>query len=241
MGYACNKGGSGLSNTTAWHNRCLTVPMHVKLSPHSIAGDATTSAVWQYQLQLLLDSTGEGVFGIDLDGQCVFINRAGANMLGWEATAVLGRNMHQLTHHSHEDGTHYPDAECPIFNAFRQGLACRIESEVFWRKDHTSFAVEYSSHPIVDDGSVLGAVITFVDITARRQAAQALQHANAKLARANDELELRVGERTNALSSALGQVRQLAAYSETIREDERTRIAREVHYEPRAISWCVRP
>jgi signal transduction histidine kinase len=139
--------------------------------------------------------------------------------------------MHQLTHHSHEDGTHYPDTECPIFNAFRQGLACRIESEVFWRKDHTSFAVEYSSHPIVDDGSVLGAVITFVDITARRQAAQALQHANAKLARANDELELRVGERTNALSSALGQVRQLAAYSETIREDERTRIAREVHDE----------
>ena len=205
--------------------------MHVKLSPHSIARDTTSGAVWQYQLNLLLDSTGEGIFGIDLNGQCVFINRAGASMLGWDTTSVLGCNMHQLTHHSHEDGTPYPDTECPIFNAFRQGLACRIESEVFWRKDGSSFAVEYSSHPILEDGKVLGAVISFVDITARRQAAQALQQANAMLAKANDELELRVDERTTALSTALGQVRQLAAYSETIREEERTRIAREVHDE----------
>jgi len=183
-----------------------------------------TAALWQQQLSLMLDSTGEGIFGIDLDGCCVFINRAGAAMLGWNAADVQGRNMHALTHHSHADGSHYPDAACPIFNAFRQGLACRIDTEVFWRRDGSAFAVEYSSHPIVEDAVVRGAVITFVDITERRQAARALQ-------RANDELEMRVEARTCELSVALGQLRKLAEYSEKIREEERTRIAREVHDE----------
>lgn len=192
---------------------------------------ATDPTVWQKQLNLLLESTGEGIFGIDLDGRCVFINRAGADMLGWSGSDVLGLNMHQLTHHSHPDGTHYADTECPIFNAFRQGLPCRIDTEVFWRRDGTAFAVEYSSYPIVDDQEVRGAVITFVDITARRQAALDLQRANASLAQANDELEWRVGARTRELSAALRQLRELGAYSEKIREEERTRIAREVHDE----------
>lgn len=205
--------------------------MLLKPPPLSFAHDRGTGSLWQHQLNLLLDSTGEGIFGIDLDGHCVFINRAGASMLGWDSADVLGENMHELTHHSHADGSHYPDTDCPIFNAFRQGLACRIDTEVFWRKDRTSFAVEYSSYPIIDGDEVRGAVITFVDITERRQAAQDLQRANASLARANDELELRVGARTRELSAALDQLRELAAYSETIREEERTRIAREVHDE----------
>ena len=180
--------------------------------------------LWQHQLGLLLESTGEGIFGIDLAGHCTFINRAGARMLGWEPADVLGHNMHELTHHSHADGSHYPDTDCPIFNAFRRGLPCRIDTEVFWRRDRTAFAVEYSSHPIMDGPQVRGAVITFVDITERKRAADALQ-------KAKDELELRVAERTRELSVALGQLRELAAYSEQVREEERTRIAREVHDE----------
>jgi PAS domain S-box-containing protein len=180
--------------------------------------------LWQHQMELLLESTGEGIFGIDLEGRCTFINRAGARMLGYEPAAVRGQNMHALTHHSRADGNPYPDVECPIFNAFRQGLACRIDSEVFWRRDSTSFAVEYSSHPIMDGERVRGAVITFVDITDRKRASDELK-------RAKDELELRVMERTRELSAALGQLRELAAYSESVREDERTRIAREVHDE----------
>ena len=180
--------------------------------------------VWQHQLGLLLESTGEGIFGIDLAGHCTFINRAGARLLGFEPADVLGHNMHELTHHSHADGSHYPDTDCPIFNAFRQGLPCRIDTEVFWRRDRSAFAVEYSSHPILDGAQVRGAVITFVDITERKRAADALQ-------KAKDELELRVAERTRELSVALGQLRELAAYSEGVREDERTRIAREVHDE----------
>jgi PAS domain S-box-containing protein len=171
------------------------------------------------------------MFGIDLDGHCTFINRAGARMLGFEPAEVLGCNMHELTHHSHADGSHYPDTDCPIFNAFRQGLPCRIDTEVFWRRDRSAFAVEYSSHPILDGGQVRGAVITFVDITERKRAADALKEANGALHRAKDELELRVAERTRELSAALGQLRELAAYSEGVREEERTRIAREVHDE----------
>lgn len=180
--------------------------------------------LWQHQLGLLLESTGEGIFGIDLDGHCMFINRAGAEMLGHERSAVLGRNMHELTHHSHPDGSHYADTDCPIFNAFRRGLPCRIDTEVFWRRDGSAFAVEYSSHPIMDGAQVRGAVITFVDITERRRSALALQHAK-------DQLGLRVEERTRELSDALSQLRELSAWLDKVREDERTRIAREVHDE----------
>jgi len=185
---------------------------------------APPTDAWRDPLALLLASTGEGIYGVDLDGLCIFINPAGARLIGYEPDEVLGRNMHELTHHARADGSSYPEAECPIFNAFRQGLPCRIDSEVFWRRDGTAFPVEYSSHPIVDQGQVRGAVVTFVDITERRRAADALQHAK-------DRLEDRVHERTLALETALKQVRELAARSESVREEERTRIAREVHDE----------
>lgn len=194
------------------------------LSPLLPADGPISSPLWSHQLELLLESTGEGIFGVDLGGHCMFINRAGARMLGFEPAEVLGRNMHELTHHSHADGRAYPDTDCPIFNAFRQGLSCRIDTEVFWRRDHTAFAVEYSSYPIVDGPQVRGAVITFVDITQR-------QRERGELERAKTELERRVAERTSELSAALTQQRELAAYSETVREEERTRIAREVHDE----------
>ena len=179
---------------------------------------------WPDQLGLLLESTGEGIFGIDLDGHCVFINRAGAQMLGCESPEVLGQNMHWLTHHSHADGSHYSDTDCPIFNAFRRGLSCRIDTEVFWRRDRSAFAVEYSSYPIMDGTTVRGAVVTFVDITERKRAADALNEAKQLL-------EARVAERTHELQQALTELRELAAHTHAVREDERTRIAREVHDE----------
>ena len=188
------------------------------------ASPEPTDPLWQKQLSLLLESTGEGIFGIDLEGHCVFINRAGAQMIGHNASEVLGQNMHWLTHHSHADGSHYADNECPIFNAFRQGLPCRIDTEVFWRRDKSAFPVEYSSYPIMDGTTVRGAVVTFVDITERKRSADALRE--AKLA-----LEQRVDERTHELQSALTQLRELSAYSHAVREEERTRIAREVHDE----------
>ncbi|MFN5348387.1 MAG: PAS domain-containing protein [Polaromonas sp.] len=185
-------------------------------------------AAWRDKLSQLLESTGEGIFGIDMFGCCTFINRAGAELLGWQIDQVLGRNMHELAHHTHGDGTqagqHYPEHLCPIFHAFRSALPCRIDTEYFWRKDGTSFAVEYSSYPIMEGDLVQGAVVTFVDISARRQAEDALKQAHAVL-------EQRVSERTHELQEALRQLRELSAYTHSVREDERTRIAREVHDE----------
>jgi PAS domain S-box-containing protein len=182
------------------------------------------SAAWSERLQLLLESTGEGIFGIDLAGHCTFVNRAAAEMLGYRTEQVHGRNMHALIHHTHADGRHYPECDCPIFNAFRRGLPCRIDSEVLWRSDGSSFSAEYSSHPIVEGGVVQGAVVTMVDITERKRA-------EAQLQQAREQLERRVEERTHELTQALGQLRELSAYLETVREEERTRIAREIHDE----------
>jgi PAS domain S-box-containing protein len=193
-------------------------------SQPAMNGIVGVTDAWRDPLGLMLASTGEGVFGVDLDGLCVFINPAGARMIGMAPQQVLGQNMHVLTHHAHADGTHYPLDDCPIYNAFRRGEPCRIDSEVFWRADGHSFPVEYSSYPVFDQGQVRGAVVTFVDITERKRAEHALHQAK-------NELELRVAERTQALETALQQLRELAAWSEAVREEERTRIAREVHDE----------
>ncbi|HEX2012494.1 MAG TPA: PAS domain S-box protein [Roseateles sp.] len=182
------------------------------------------STAWSSQLQLLLESTGEGIYGIDTEGRCTFINRAAAAMLGRRPEVVLGLNMHALMHHSHADNSPYPEADCPILMAFRQGLPCRIDTEVMWRADGTCFPAEYSSHPIIDAGQVQGAVVTVVDISERKRAAELLRQSH-------EQLERRVEERTGELSQALAQTRELSAHLASVREDERTRIAREIHDE----------
>ena len=187
-------------------------------------GRKTAASLWHDRLSLLLDSTGEGIYGVDTEGLCSFINPAAARMLGYEAHEVLGRNMHELTHHTHADGAHYPVDDCPIFQAFRAGVSCRIDSDVLWRRDGSAFAAEYTSYPILDGGQVLGAVVTFVDISERKRQEQQLRQAH-------EQLEQRVRERTLALTQALGQMRDLQAHLDRVREDERTRIAREIHDE----------
>jgi PAS domain S-box-containing protein len=186
-------------------------------SPGRLPGDEPRPPEGSPLTTLLLESTGEGIFGVDLAGRCTFVNRAAAQMLGWRTEQVLGRNMHDLIHHTRPDGAHYAECDCPIFNAFRRGLPCRIDDELLWRADGTGFPAEYSSYPVIEDGEVRGAVVTFVDIS-ERKAAQAL------LQRHHDELERRVAERTREL-------RELANHLETVRETERTRIAREIHDE----------
>ncbi len=173
---------------------------------------------------LMLSSIGEGIFGIDLDGRCTFVNPAALQLLGHRTETVLGRNMHDLVHHTHADGRHYPECDCPIFKAFRLGQPCRIDDEVLWRADGTPFQAEYASHPLLEQGRVVGAVVSFVDIGERKRA-------EGLLRRANDALEARVAERTQALNDALTRLRDLAQHLEGVREAERTRIAREIHDE----------
>lgn len=121
------------------------------------------------EIKGLLESSGEGIYGIDVNGCCTFINAAGIRLIGYETYEVIGKNIHDLIHHSRRDGSRYPQEECPIYLAFKSDLSCRMDSEVFWRKNGSSFQVEYTSFPIVEESAIKGAVVTFSDISERKQ------------------------------------------------------------------------
>lgn len=126
----------------------------------------------------ILEASGEGIFGVDTEGRATFINPAGVKMLQWTEDEVLGQSMHALHHHTRADGSAYPDEECPIYAAYRDGVVHREDDEVFWRKDGSSFPVEYVSTPVRDErGNLAGAVVSFIDISERRTREQALAHA----------------------------------------------------------------
>ncbi|MDP2211574.1 MAG: MASE3 domain-containing protein, partial [Candidatus Aquicultor sp.] len=122
------------------------------------------------RMRLLLESTDEGIYGIDLEGSCTFCNLAAAEMLGYKPEEVLGEKMHELIRHSKRDGSPYPVEECPVYNAAHTGHGARVDDEVFCRKDGSAFPVEYSAYPIFEETNISGAVVTFVDITERKQA-----------------------------------------------------------------------
>jgi two-component system, NtrC family, sensor kinase len=136
------------------------------------------------RLQLLLDSTAEPIYGLDLSGNCTFCNQAFLRTLGYQdASNLLGKNMHQIIHHSRADGTAYPAKECRVFEAFWTGSETHVDDEVVWRSDGTCLPVEYWSHPVKHAGKTVGCVVTFVDITERKAAQEALR-------RAHEEAEL---------------------------------------------------
>ncbi|CAN5496179.1 hypothetical protein BH11PSE11_BH11PSE11_13230 [soil metagenome] len=181
-------------------------------------------AAWRRQLEMLLESTGEGIYGVDLKGRCIFINGAGAQMLGYTPDEILGRNMHFLIHHSHANHDLMPLHDCRIFKAFEEGQGCRVEDEVLWRRDQTSFPAEYASYPILDGQCVVGAVVTFSDISERKSIEAALKKNHV-------QLEQMVKERTAELRQAHEATRRLSAHLNSVREEERAHIAREIHDE----------
>src|SRR5208282_6102165 len=110
-------------------------------------------ALSEERYRLLLESTGEGILGADMEGRCMFCNPAALRLLGFEnSTEILGKKVHALVHHTHADGTPFPVEECPGFKANRQGLAVHVDDDVYWKKDGTSLPVEYWSYPILHDG-----------------------------------------------------------------------------------------
>ena len=127
------------------------------------------------QYLLLLNSTAEGIFGIDMNGVCTFCNPATLRILGYERSEeLLGTDMHQLAHHSYADGSPYPVDSCPIRMSILEGKGSHTDNEVMWRKDGSSFPAEYWSYPIFKAGMVAGAVITFLDVSIRRRAVEAM-------------------------------------------------------------------
>jgi PAS domain S-box-containing protein len=134
------------------------------------------------KLQMLLDSTGEAIYGIDLHGHCTFCNPACLRITGHtSADQLLGKDMHELLHHSRSDGTHFPVEDCRIYRAFRSGKEVHVDDEVLWRADGTSFPAEYWSYPQRSDGRLVGAVVTFVDITERRRTEESLEQMAERL------------------------------------------------------------
>ena len=128
------------------------------------------------QHQLILNSAGEGIYGLDLQGNTTFINPAAARMVGWEVGDLIGQPLHPLLHHSQTDDPAPPLEECPICAALCDGTVHRAENEMFWRKDGTRFPVEYVSTPIREEGGELvGIVVTFRDITARKDLEEQLR------------------------------------------------------------------
>lgn len=145
------------------------------------------------QNRLLLNSTAEGIYGIDMNGMCTFCNTAALHILGYvREEDMIGKDMHDLLHHSHPDGSLFPKEACKIILAFRKGRETHAENEVFWRADGTSFAAEYFSHPIIKDGEVQGAVVTFWDISDRKKAQE-------ELVKLKESLESQVAARTAEL------------------------------------------
>jgi len=121
------------------------------------------------RIRLLLEASGEGIIGTDTNGIITSCNPAAAKLLGYtDATVLVGEAMHPLIHHSKADGTSFPEGECGICLAYKKGVSSRAEDTVFWRKDGSSISVEYHSHPIFRAEQLMGAVVTFADITERK-------------------------------------------------------------------------
>ncbi len=129
--------------------------------------------------RLILESVGDGIFGVDAKGEVTFINPAAARMLGYAQDELLKSNVHAAIHHSRPDGSEYDEKECPMHVAFTAGKADRIDDEVLWRKDGSSFPVEYSATPVRDDeNQLVGAVVVLTDITERRRAEEEIKRTN---------------------------------------------------------------
>ncbi len=165
--------------------------------------------------QLVLNCAGEGIYGLDREGRTTFVNPAAAKMLGWDADDLIGLDMHGIVHCTYPNGAPYPKEACPIIQGFSTGELVRVDSDVFLRKDGTPFPVEYVSSPIRERGEVVGGVVIFKDTTERKRTEAQLQ-------------------------DSLKRLRTLSRRMEGIREEERTRIARELHDELGVGMTCLK-
>lgn len=160
--------------------------------------------------RLILDSAAEGIFGCDSHGTCLFCNPAAVRLLGYDEPGdLLGQNMHSLEHHTRIDGTPFPIEECPIYIGFHENRGVHIDDDIFWRKDGSHFPVEYWSHPMVRDGKTVGAVVTFFDISERRDA--------EKILRESEERKHTLLKVNNAIINNLTQEALFASAYEAIR------------------------
>ncbi|MFC1563960.1 PAS domain S-box protein [candidate division KSB1 bacterium] len=127
------------------------------------------------QSRLILDSAKDGIFGVDNRGIITFVNPAAVKLLKYSSEELIGKAVHDLIHHSHADNSPYDIKDCPMYHAYTEGSSSDVTDEILWCRDRTNFPVEYSSTPIKKDGELIGAVVTFKDITERKEAEEALK------------------------------------------------------------------
>jgi PAS domain S-box-containing protein len=198
------------------------------------------------QISTILESVGDGVYGVNANGNTIFVNSALLRMTGYEEKELVGKNLHFILRHTRSDGAAYERTDCPIYSTLTSGETFfHVADEVIWKKDGTSFPVEYTSSPITEEGGITGAVVVIRDITERRQTEREIQ-------RLNQKLEQRVVERTMQLEAVIKELEseilerkrteeKLQRYAERlqvlsnrlmeVQEAERRHIAQELHDE----------
>jgi PAS domain S-box-containing protein len=182
--------------------------------------DLTEQKEAEDKFRLILDSTAEAIYGIDLEHRCTFCNPACLVALGYERIdEVLGRNMHELMHHTRPDGTSFPVEECRVHQVIRTGEGVHADNEVLWRANGTSFPAEYWSYPQRGGQELVGAVVAFVDITQRKLAEAAIAGVSRKLIEAQEQERTRIGRE---LHDDIGQrLALLAVELQQLHEDPR--------------------
>src|SRR5580698_2010939 len=169
------RGKSGQLCIVAYRNKLLHLPgVDPFVLSHGIDITEQTHAEEELnalmrQRQSILDSVGDGIFGMDMEGRLTFINRSAAEMLGYSPQDLLGQNMHALIHHSRADGTPYPAEESDIFGSAKRESPLHVDDDVFWRKDGKALPVEYVACPLVESDHTDGIVVAFTDVTERRR------------------------------------------------------------------------
>lgn len=172
--------------------------------------------------QALLDSAGEGIWGLDREGKCTFVNRMALNTLGFTSEELLGNPIHDLVHHHYPDGRIFPATDCPLFDVLQKNKVLRQLTDTMFRKDGSSFTAEMSAQPVVVDGRVMGVVVTFRDITERRQQ-------QAELRKAYDLAEQRTAE-LNAVIESMPHGVYVVTHDDKVRCNHRARTMNGDHF-----------
>jgi len=213
------------SGTIAGLNPTLELP---RVSPGSPAIEKALRES-EERLRSVMNNMAEGLYTLDSEGLVTYLNRSAESMFGWSSAELSGRKMHDMTHHTHPDGTPFPAAECPGLQVLQKGMELREHEDVFIRKDGSFFPVLLSSSPLKTDGRISGVVVCFCDDTKRRKAEQDLRDSEHSLQVSVQTLEARILERTEELQKATQRLRELSGKLLRIQDEERRRIARELH------------